>query len=1255
MSGIKHNSVETAQSDLIKNQELVIEILTKIDQAINSSESFVSVSGHDNRGNEVISQIPSFSYINSRMDQLSLMVRKISGFDGYPSTMHFDGNGKKLFAIDINEEPQKITGLERISTFKATPNWIFDSMMNPMINVELDLTDKISDNVKTIISKRFIVTFETFEYVDPDTGYRETRLTSKGTQRLNEFKDKYNGNNNIDLIEFIRWLDKDGLENKVNEYLIDEDHFTIEPLNIQYKGFFDILGTEIDVANNKLWYIFDTLDYFDLTDGFGNEKLMELKQGVQLAVNNENGTSATVYEVAEISTITSQFRVRLTRVFGEEPIPILQKGLRIHSKPINEKKVKISVGYDEYSVLFIKPLNTITHIQAVEWSSGLGFYTNELRKDDNTGDLLSDFYANKVLDYGLALDELTAKKIPTMYGIKPDAPNINAENFQVVQTNKHLTDTVEAERIRDLHNNKINLTSEISQIQNRIEKQNALIAKTNFSTEAEKKSAQKAVSKLTTDLRNKTKSKNTITSEILQNKKNINKIKPTYALRGIIPFPKAKTGKDTRKQEVVQFEIWYRKLSKSGDENQLQTFTNISKQIKTNIKRDNLTFEDKEQIVNSENVDATFSNWEKYKTDARVQVLNPDTNEYEWEIEDVSDANTPTINQVDIPVEVGETIQIKIRSLSEVGYPEAPIKSEFSETITIPFPENLESILNEDDFILNDATQDGTVTEILEELETRGLNLHLSSQIRDVDVYYAHSSEAIASGFKDENGNIINLYDYLLKLQNQLNGLREEINRSKGILEISLFYKNTKKRIYNLDDVTFNVEVEDYMEKTKVGIDSNPITLTDRTYRNNLIKITDFKLQIKNAAESTLLGLLSHRAYGNPSTAEPSTFAYNGADMALANRSQPLYVNDDGEPLYTPYNGSAILNNIPKIGTQKDHSWIWQQYKALDGTGLAMNAGYRDETDSDKLIFTNASFLTPFYFPSILLPAIQEKANIGITRDPSDLTGPGIDPTYKYYKLTDKDLWELKIPVDQAHITNTSGYEAFKSMASSVHITIPNLDNLTNTSVDKLYYLQSGDDNAEVLPITIYVKPFVASSNELSGGGTIDSVDIDNFTLDNHALSPIENHIKILGATNFLNADSKVILQGTGTNFDGKLLTIKSIGSDWYLPETKDSTAYGTSGKVAQIHICNKSTVANNTNALKVYNVYNNINIDSVVDSYMVINSGSVPKIHTKSLRLYIEDETKVRPTEFQLNFRIKQHKETSYTVSNYSPMTGVI
>ena len=95
-----------------------------------------------------------------------------------------------------------------------------------------------------------------------------------------------------------------------------------------------------------------------------------------------------------------------------------------------------------------------------------------------------------------------------------------------------------------------------------------------------------------------------------------------------------------------------------------------------------------------------FSNWEKYKTDSRKRTQDPISGEWFWEIENVSDADTPNINQIDIPINPGEKIEIKIRSLSEVGWPETPVESEWSNTLEIIFPDDLNSVLNEDEFIL---------------------------------------------------------------------------------------------------------------------------------------------------------------------------------------------------------------------------------------------------------------------------------------------------------------------------------------------------------------------------------------------------------------------------------------------------------------------------------------------------------------------------------------------------------------------------
>ena len=57
-------------------------------------------------------------------------------------------------------------------------------------------------------------------------------------------------------------------------------------------------------------------------------------------------------------------------------------------------------------------------------------------------------------------------------------------------------------------------------------------------------------------------------------------------------------------------------------------------------------------------------------------------------IEDVQNADTPNINQIDLSVQVNERVDIRIKSISEVGWPDSAVESSWSEILTVDFPDN---------------------------------------------------------------------------------------------------------------------------------------------------------------------------------------------------------------------------------------------------------------------------------------------------------------------------------------------------------------------------------------------------------------------------------------------------------------------------------------------------------------------------------------------------------------------------------------
>lgn len=1286
----KYSSINDQTAQQMRNNQNTLEILTKMDQALHSTESFVNVKTTDATGKETNTQLITVGYFKQKLDQLFKMVKVLSGVDGNPAALQIANNQfKRIVVADLNLEPKPISAVAPVTTFKADPNWIFDAFLNPKISVELDLTDKISDDTRTIQSKRFIVDFDKIVVLDA-AGNETVELTSAGKARKLEFEEKYKGKSNIDMVEFVTWLDTPGLINRVDDTLLDQDYFRVEPNRLQYKGDFTVLSTETDTLNKKLWYALDTLTYYDISDTTNVPKPIDLKIGdyVNINPNQKDVKSTTVYKVVEISTITSEYRVRFEQVYGEEPIPVRLNSLSIYSDKVKNRSVKVSVGFDDYCVLFVRQIDDVNNLVGLDWSPGVGFWTNDLRLDNANGELFSEYYVNKVYDYGLVIEDLVAKKVPNYYGIKPNAPVLDAANFKVVQINAHLTQTVEAEQIRDLHNNKNNLTSEIQQLQNTIERTNRAIQTTVFDSTADRQRSEDELTLLNNKLNTKNQSKFSVIQDILASKKNLNKIAPTYHVRGFFPMPEAVESSKTTPQEVVQFEIWYRKLSKSGAENPILTIPDLNNSAaRTSLAANTLA---NSNISKPKTVNGAFSNWQKIKTDSRKRSQDPISGDWFWHIEDVSDANTPNINQVDIPIQPGEKIEIRIKSLSEVGWPETPVESDFSNIITVNFPDDLNNVLGEDEFILKEAQADDIKVKFEKDLESRGLNLHLNSALRLGDIYYAHRAEAIASGFKDNNGQIINLYDQLLSMVVHIQTLEETINKAKGILEVYLVNAGNKTRLFTGNNLTYNLNLEDYMTKTKIGMVSDPRDSTARTYKNEIIQINDFSLLIKNSAATAPLGILSYRGYGQPGGLTPSRFAYDGASPLAGKGVQPIWIQSDSSILKSEITGNVndTYLNTPRYATQQNNQWLWLQVKDLNGNyiydstpGQPFNNNWDSYLDSGFIPYTSGTGNIPQVVncATRVLTALHSKTtNLGFYSHNNSgsapfqtLQVPGANYT-PVTKITDDKNWSVAEGIATG---GNTPYATNGSMGSTIHPVISGFGDITDTSSQLTKYIKAGDTNAITVPIYIYTKPYTGTKVLSAYGQTADKNkeinDIDTINVLGgdfaycHTPTPssIQNSSSKLQITNVDNsngvikAGDKLILTGittaSMTAVNNKPIVVRTAPQGNPVVITLEYNASvltvpiaEAAMKIEQIH----KKYINSTNGpeLVAYNVIGRVGGDlRYVNNYVEIVAGiAAPKpiIHTKKLRFYMEDENNIRPFEFQLNWILTQYKPVQLT-----------
>ena len=971
----------------------IVDILTKINTIATTTDPTISLQILNENGVLKNYNIPSVNSLKSEIDRLNNNINSMYSIDTTGSLIQTSPNNfKKVITVDLNREPNPISSLGSVNTFVATSNWFFDSMLNPMLNVEFNLSGQVEDNVRKVQVRRYIVDFS------KDTAGNFTNL---GQSALNSFNSLFRGNSSINISDFENWhRTTPGLIEPLNPR-IDEQVFDLEPNELLYDGQFSVLQIQEDRINRKLFYVLNTLDYLDVS----LNQVQQLKVNSEVIVNRQQ--TSTRYKIIEISTSDVNPRIRVERIEGLEAIPVGVGTLKIYSPIVYKKSVRVSLGYNERNVVFAKPINTDNHLLSRNWSLGTGYWSNDLRLSSNSPDdgiTMEQFYTDYVYDYGTVLQDLVAKKTPNKLAGTPVSPTLNTTNFKVVQINKHLTDTPDSNLVKQKHNYQQSLKSELEQISQAIIDKNKNMKFVKFKSEAAKKQAGLEIDELSKKKDSTSKLLATTNQEIIDISKNpLTKVDPVFRVRGFWSIPEAVITRSTKPQEIVQFRVQYRYVSKDGKETPIETFS-----------------------VDGSQTTAAFSNWSEFKTDARKRIFDPSNGSYAWQIEDVSSADTPNINQLDIPIKANERVEVRIKSISEVGWPESAVESNWSDIISIDFPDNLNNILNENGFILQEANKEDLKINMNRELSAKGLDEHLSDTFTVNNKVFHHDATKILSGFKDENGVALDLYEYLKKMEDRIKGLEEKIKRAKVELEIVVLRNNQEFVVSNGSEITFNIECEDYLVPFKgTGIP------TGRVYQNNTYVIKDFVVKVRNKSADSPLGLLSSRTYlSNDSV-------YN------SNAPQIFWVNDQDELITSETSGQTK--------TQLNYQYIWSvNYDSITANTvnkLSENIGNQFNSVSSNSITSilGSSEFNIGYYDNTILNFIGNNKSI-----------------------LDNAKW-----ID----TNVSVNSTSK-LLTSVHPVVKKIEDIVETNTDQVKSLEPGDSKSIIIPLNIYFKMNSLDNNQ---------------------------------------------------------------------------------------------------------------------------------------------------------------------------------
>jgi len=981
------SSFHTVAEQVITFNNNLVDTLSKINQLITSNESSLTINILNQSG--VVSQfsLPSFGFLKSEIDRLNNNINSMYNISNSGALISTSSSNKfqKVVVMNLNKEPNDVNTLNTITTFQSSKNWFFEGLMNPMLSIKIDLSNKVDYDVRKVLSRRYIINFE-----QSASG----NLTANGQAGLNSFNSLFRNNSSVVLSEFETWHSTTPGVLEPNNPNYDEQLFDLDPNQLNYTGIYTVLKTEEDLINRKLWYWLNTLSYVNNITG----EIKQLMIGDQLIINDN--VSTTIYEIVEISNASSSPKVRLQRNTGNDPIPVATNSLKIYSPVFYTKSVEITVGYNERNIVFIKPLNMDTYLMSKNWSGGVGFWTNDLRlasDDSYNGSTMEQYYTNEVLDFGKAIKDLVAKKIPNTFAVAPNKPVLDINNFKVLQINKHLTDTADSNLLKKKNNQQKSLQSEIDQLNQAISDKNKQLRVTRFASDAAKNKFLNEIDRLNKTKDTKSSALATVVSDILAIS-NSAATTPNYKynVRGFWNMPDPVISIGTIPQEVIQFEIQYRYLSNDGKESPVDT-----------IKLDSKTT-------------AAFSNWIPIKSDVRGRTFNASTNKYTWDAEDVSNPDKVNINQIDIPIQPNETVEVKVRSISEAGWPESVVMSDWSTPITVVFPNDLITNQNQTNAIVTDANKEDIKSSIKADLNAKGLDIHLSETTSLNNNNYFHNASSLLSGFKDTNGIALSVYDYLVSLENRIKTLEERISKVKGELQVVIYRNSDEYVVKNGSEITFNVECEDYLDLyTSSGVPSG------RVYANNIYSIKDFLLKIRNVSTSSTLGLLSNRTYVNTSNSD----IYNSI------APQIFWVNDQNEVIFSNITGSTK--------TQIDNQFIWGvNYDSLNQTTITKLS----DNVSNNFVAANSNSIT-----SILS---SSEFNLGYS-----------DNTILSFVGNNNSLLDISKWID-----TTVSVSSTNKLLSTVHASIPKLTDIVETNSSKTHALEGNSSNDINIPINIYFK-----------------------------------------------------------------------------------------------------------------------------------------------------------------------------------------
>lgn len=689
-------------------------------------------------------------------------------------------------------------------------------------------------------------------------------------------------------------------ENELLTYLNDNSisynvHYEMQhnmPGKIAYYGEFAVL------QNVKNEYVLDKITYTN-----DKNETFRLQLNDILFINN------TELKIIDLNANTNT--IKLQTIKGYNSIGIGDV-LKLLSEFSYNEFIDIPCELEENYFIFIKNINESYNVESIEQTNAIKVNVSTLTLD---GKVITEFdQENRDESY----------EIPIYLGYEPNAPILNVNDFNVVRINDHLFQDSLVVSIKEKISRKNELISEIKEIDSALESKKSLLSITNTNTLDKTKTTENDIQTLTNKRKNKSNEYTSIVGELNSiNTNEIKNIKPKFRLRGFFDIPKEITSQLTGTQHIVQFLISYRYIGKNSEVSQSKNFTR--------------TDEDGNKRF------GTFSDWNEIKSIQRNKIYDENSGKYIWEDQKNEDGQQVNINQVDIPIQRGEIVELRVRSISEVGFPDKPLMSEWSNIISIGFPDEITDVNDLSELLKNSSSDDANML-IENILSTKGIDNHIKNSVTKEEQYYAHPASELMSGIYDDNGKILSVEQILKQYQTEINELKKIALNEIPELNVSLITP-TGEEIPLLKNATNKVFAGYFVDDlNKIPVIEQPTAIIVKNYQLLLYNNSGASIHLNSISD----GGLDESISTNYAISDKRNYENVPIYVHEDNNDEKFSLQSKGQFIYSRFKNYSFGKNLYINDTD---ACTWYSSKILDSGKFAYQQS--DLATLDKPNFNN--------------------------------------------------------------------------------------------------------------------------------------------------------------------------------------------------------------------------------------------------------------------------------------------------------------